>query len=131
MAKRICKICGKSMMEGYCIDNGLEYYCSDECLHKVYSAEEWEELYDDGNGDSYWTEWCAEDVSEKWRCNICGELLDIDEDFFDDVEEILWGHIQLEHEDVFEECQNWETPYMIEEYFEVEEDDEDCEPIND
>lgn len=55
--KRICNNCGKEMNEGYCIDNGLEYYCSDECLHKHYTEEEYEEMYDDGNGDSYWTEW--------------------------------------------------------------------------
>ena len=49
-----------------------------------------------------------------WRCNICGEAFDIDEDFFDDTEEILWGHIQLAHEAVFEDVQNLETPYMLE-----------------
>lgn len=54
---RKCSNCGKEMNEGYCIDNGLEYYCSDECLHKHYTEEEYEEMYDDGNGDSYWTEW--------------------------------------------------------------------------
>ena len=54
---RECSECGKEMNEGYCIDNGLEYYCSDECLHKHYTEEEYEEMYDDGNGDSYWTEW--------------------------------------------------------------------------
>lgn len=54
---RKCSGCGKEMNEGYCIDNGLEYYCSDECLHKHYTEEEYEEMYDDGNGDSYWTEW--------------------------------------------------------------------------
>lgn len=45
------------MDEGYYIDNGLEYYCSDECLHKHYTEEEYEEMYDDSNGYSYWTEW--------------------------------------------------------------------------
>lgn len=55
--KRVCSHCGKYMNEGYCIENGLEYYCSDECLHKRYTEEEYNELYDDGNGDSYWTEW--------------------------------------------------------------------------
>ena len=54
---RVCSECGKKMTEGYCIDNGLEYYCSDECLHKNISEEEYERLYDNGNGDSYWTEW--------------------------------------------------------------------------
>ena len=54
--ERICNECGKEMQEGYCINGGEEYYCSDECLHKHISPEEWEEMYEDG-GDSYWTEW--------------------------------------------------------------------------
>lgn len=55
--KRVCSHCGKEMFEGYVIDNGLEYYCSDECLHQHYTDEEYDEMYDNGNGDSYWTEW--------------------------------------------------------------------------
>lgn len=57
---RICSECGKEMTEGYCIENGLEYYCSDECLHKNISEEEYNRLYDDGYGDTYWTEWEVE-----------------------------------------------------------------------
>ena len=53
---RKCSHCGKEMKEGYVIAGGLEYYCSDECLHKHYTKEEWEEMYDD-DGDNYWTEW--------------------------------------------------------------------------
>ena len=55
--KRICSECGKKMKAGYCINNGMEYFCSEDCLHKHYSEEEYLEMYDDGNGDSYWTEW--------------------------------------------------------------------------
>lgn len=54
---RICSECGKRMDEGYCVDNGLEYYCSDECLRKHYTQEQWEMMYDNGDGDSYWTTW--------------------------------------------------------------------------
>ena len=54
---RCCSECGKPMTEGFCIDNGAEYYCSEECLHKHISEEEYQLLYDDGNGDSYWTSW--------------------------------------------------------------------------
>ena len=37
-------------------------YCSNKCLHLDYTEEEFNELYDDGNGSSYWTEWeCEED----------------------------------------------------------------------
>ena len=54
---RVCTECGKLMEEGYCIENGIEYYCDDECLHKSIDEEEYEKLYDNGNGDTYWTQW--------------------------------------------------------------------------
>ena len=54
---RTCDECGREMVEGYCINGGEEYYCSDECLHKHYTQEEYLDLYDEGNGDSYYTEW--------------------------------------------------------------------------
>ena len=54
---RCCSECGKPMYEGFCIEDGAEYYCSEECLHKHLSEEEYNELYDDGNGNSYWTSW--------------------------------------------------------------------------
>ena len=54
---RTCTHCSKPMSEGYCIDNGCEYYCSDECLHEHYAEEEYLEMYDNGEGDSYWTQW--------------------------------------------------------------------------
>jgi hypothetical protein len=56
MIKR-CSECGSPILQGYCIDNGFEYYCDDKCLHKNISPETWEKLYNDGHGDSYWTEW--------------------------------------------------------------------------
>jgi len=59
---RKCSECGKGMKEGYVIDGGSEYYCSDECLHKHMTEAEFDELYADGEGDTYWTEW--EDESE-------------------------------------------------------------------
>ena len=54
---RVCSECGKLMQEGYCIEGGVEYYCNDDCLHKHLTSEEYNELYDDGNGDTYWTQW--------------------------------------------------------------------------
>lgn len=54
---RCCSECGSPMYEGFCIENGAEYYCSEECLHKHLSEEEYNDLYDDGKGDSYWTSW--------------------------------------------------------------------------
>lgn len=57
MGVRYCDVCGKPMTEGYCIENGIAYYCSDECLEKDMTWMEYMNLYDDGHGDSYWTEW--------------------------------------------------------------------------
>lgn len=54
---RTCSECKKEITQGYCIENGEEYYCSDECLHKHYTQDEYLEMYDNGNGESYWTEW--------------------------------------------------------------------------
>lgn len=54
---RICSECNSEMKSGYVIENGMEYYCSDNCLEKNMTKENFEELYDNGNGNSYWTEW--------------------------------------------------------------------------
>ncbi len=54
---RVCSECGKPMTEGFCIEDGAEYYCSEECLHKNLTEEEYDNLYDDGRGNSYWTSW--------------------------------------------------------------------------
>jgi DNA-directed RNA polymerase subunit RPC12/RpoP len=54
---RACTRCGKDISEGFVIDGGREYYCSERCLYKVYTKEEYEELYDEGNSDTYWTQW--------------------------------------------------------------------------
>ena len=53
--KRICRHCGDLVEEGFCIGDGDEYYCSDACLHTVYTEEEYLELYDTGN--AYWSTW--------------------------------------------------------------------------
>lgn len=53
---RVCDECGKPMIEGYVVD-GCNTYCSDECLHKHLTDEEFNSLYDDGNGETYWTTW--------------------------------------------------------------------------
>jgi hypothetical protein len=53
---RTCDKCGAGMNEGYYIECG-EYYCSDICLYKEITPKEWDELYNDGDGDSCWTTW--------------------------------------------------------------------------
>lgn len=54
---RICSDCKEIMTEGFCIEGGLDYYCSETCLHKHMTHEQYMELYADGEGDSYWTTW--------------------------------------------------------------------------
>ncbi|MCM3227496.1 hypothetical protein [Terribacillus saccharophilus] len=54
---RICSECDEVMSQGYCIDGGTDYYCTDYCLHKNHTPEEYKEMHCDGEGDSYWTEW--------------------------------------------------------------------------
>lgn len=55
MEERICSACGKPMHEGYCIGDGLEYYCSETCLHTVYTQEEYRKMFVDDN--AYWSQW--------------------------------------------------------------------------
>lgn len=65
---RICEECGKPMIVGYVID-GCDTYCSDECLHKILTNEEFEVLYDDGSGNTYWTNWYEESMIYKSKDN--------------------------------------------------------------
>jgi hypothetical protein len=60
---RTCTACGAGMNEGYVIDGGRSYYCSDDCLHLHISPDEYEELYADGMSDTFWTEWEAEELT--------------------------------------------------------------------
>lgn len=56
-----------------------------------------------------------------YKCKICDEIISFNENEFDSLgEEELWGHIQMNHKDKFEEVQNLETPDMIEECYEEE-----------
>lgn len=41
---RVCDICHEKMYSGYVIDDGEEYFCGDDCLHAVFSEEEYDEL---------------------------------------------------------------------------------------
>lgn len=55
-ACRRCSECGKLMREGYCVDMGVAYYCSEDCLHSDFTDEEWAEECE-SNDQSYYTEW--------------------------------------------------------------------------
>ena len=50
---RICDNCGELMWEGYYSEIG--YACSDNCREKLYTEEEYEEMYK--KDEAYWTEW--------------------------------------------------------------------------
>lgn len=54
---RVCTSCLKIMIEGYVIEGGFAYYCSDKCLEYDMTLEEFEQAYGDGNTETYWTEW--------------------------------------------------------------------------
>lgn len=59
---RICDECGKPMIEGFVVD-GCVVYCSEECLHKHLTDKEFKYLYDNGNGDTYWTTWYEDSIT--------------------------------------------------------------------
>ena len=50
---RICDNCGELMYAGYYSEIG--YACSDNCREKLYTEEEYEEMYK--KDEAYWTEW--------------------------------------------------------------------------
>lgn len=52
-----CKVCGEDTEHGFIV--GGEIHCSEKCLHKVVTPEEYEELFD--NDEAYWTEWYGEE----------------------------------------------------------------------
>lgn len=52
---RICCTCGEPMSSGYCIGDGELYYCSDKCLHEIFSEAEYQGMHERGN--AYWTDW--------------------------------------------------------------------------
>ena len=60
---RRCTVCGEPMDSGYCIHDGEEYFCSDDCLHAYYTDEEYTEMYEDD--EAYWTMWEGEDDPEQ------------------------------------------------------------------
>lgn len=52
-----CKECGEDTEHGFII--GGEIYCCEDCRSFAVTAEEYEELYDEG--EAYWTEWYGEE----------------------------------------------------------------------
>lgn len=58
---RKCDKCTKGMNSGFVMGQGEEYYCSDECLHSVYTPKETQEMLIEADVNDfdtlYWTEW--------------------------------------------------------------------------
>ena len=113
--------------------SGLQEYCGNGGTDKLIGVDEssesvelngdyveWREAYETDNDD--YDE--QTDTGLTFTCKICGESFHYEnEDDFDYFgEEEVWGHIQRNHEEEFEECQDWDTPDMIEEYYEREYD---------
>ena len=46
-----------------------------------------------------------------FRCKHCGDCF-IKDGLSEDLDEALWGHIQMDHGELFEKLQDLETPYM-------------------
>jgi len=81
---RKCSECGCGMNAGYVVGGGDNYYCSEDCLHKHFTPEEWIEEcsdYDEESdeyivGDtSYYTEWDIDDDDDMQWIEINGVLL--------------------------------------------------------
>lgn len=113
--------------------SGLESYCGNGGIDKLIGVSEDSESVEDVGNCVVWTEAYetdddrydeeTEDEECTYICKLCGEVFhcENERDFDSNVEEELWGHLQTDHEEEFEECQDWDTPYMIDEYFDVEE----------
>ena len=106
---RICSECKNEMNKGYIIENGIEYYCSDDCLHKHYTEKEYLELYNNGEGDSYYTEWESEEMSnyeiliEKLKDNtdVIGEMVSDVNSYNGHLEEFHWCYNDEEFYDIY------------------------------
>jgi hypothetical protein len=73
---RNCSECNKVMSEGYVVNGGEEYYCKDECLHKHYTAEQWVEMHNNGESDSYYTQWNEQLTEQPQNTVIGGDLVE-------------------------------------------------------
>ena len=55
--ERYCSECGVEMDEGFVFESDTTLYCSEKCLTKVITWDEYLAIHDNGNGDAYWTDW--------------------------------------------------------------------------
>ena len=113
--------------------DGLDEYCGngghDKLIGVCESSEsvqlcgdyiEWKNAYETDN-DNYDTD---TDTGYTYTCKICGETFHCENDdyFYDYVENDLWDHLKEEHESEYEECQGCDTQFMIEGFYEREDD---------
>lgn len=54
---RQCSQCNRLMDEGFYFESDSTYYCDEKCLTEVIPYRDYLEIYNDGNGDAYWTRW--------------------------------------------------------------------------
>ena len=64
---RICDVCGEPMLDGFLVD-GARHFCSEECLHKVMTDEEYMEYFKHDDNDTFWTTWW--DNSQRYNKQI-------------------------------------------------------------
>lgn len=64
MAERVCAECGRPVFEGFIVGGGEAYYCSEACLYKHYTPQQWKQMCEgaegheeDGNDRNYYTDW--------------------------------------------------------------------------
>ena len=58
---RICSVCNKVMIQGYCVEDGYEYACSDECIKSLIAPDKLETIQSKGEIDIYYTDWTEVD----------------------------------------------------------------------
>ena len=73
---RKCNECSSGMDEGFVIENGEEHYCTNHCLNKHYSTDEWNKMAEGDDADSYWTDW--DDPFDIQYLDINGILTEIE-----------------------------------------------------
>ena len=110
----------QKMVNDSCCEEHMMYR-----LSETYNMWEWwdTEYYGDDEEEMYETIPVKNerDKTSAYKCKACGEIIEFYEAEFDSVgEEALWEHIQMNHVDIYGEVQDWETPYMIEDYYEEE-----------
>lgn len=62
-------------------------------------------------------------MGSNWKCKFCECVFEYESENEFDIygEEELWSHIQMEHEEVYAEYQDFDTPTMLNEcYVKVE-----------